>query len=101
MEHHPHEGPVSVWYLTPEGIAETTDPEECIRVEMQEFQNWLDGEVYGVVIEKAVDWDRRDADESMTTWKTVDDCWGNIGYEYAREAALEEFAPYKEEENHG
>lgn len=98
--HTPARGPKSIWYLTPDGIAEVPDPEKHIRGEIEEYQNWADGEVYVYIIEKAVDWKRTDdEDETMTTWEPVEDgtCGHLIGYKYAEETALEEFAPYKKE----
>lgn len=97
--HTPERGPVSVWYLLPEQFSEVPDPLACIKAEIEEYQNWADGEVYGYIIEEAVDWVRKDnEDEEMSTWEQVDDgsCWGFFGYKYAKESALEAFAPYRE-----
>lgn len=98
----PHDGPSSVWYILPEQIAEigpSSSPEEALRVEIEEYRAWRDGEVYGYIIEKSVDWVRKDdEDEIMSTWEEVEDgsCWGFVGYKWAKEAALEEFKPYQE-----
>jgi hypothetical protein len=101
VEHHtPNNGPVSVWYMLPEGIAEVTNPLEYLRGDVQEYQNWADGEVYGYIIEKSVEWERADGeDETRTTWEEVEDgsCWGLIGFDYAAQAAEEALSPYESE----
>jgi hypothetical protein len=95
--HTPQEGANSIWYLLPEQFSEVPDPAAAVRAEIQEYQNWVDGEVYGYVIEKSVDWVRKDnPEESRATWEEEESCWGYVGYDYAKESALEEFAPYRE-----
>lgn len=96
--HTPNEGANSIWYLMPEQFSEVPDPKKCIEAEIAEYQNWCDGEVYGYIIEKSVDWVRKDnPEETASTWEEVESCWGYIGYEYAKESALAEFGPYKAE----
>lgn len=97
--HTPERGPNSVWYILPEQIKEIGGtPEEALRVEIQEYQDWAEGNVYGYIIEKAVEWKRTDGeDETRTTWEEEESCWGLIGYDWAVQAAKEEFAPYKKE----
>lgn len=90
VEHRPVRGAWSLWYLTADDIAEheIADPAEYIGAERDEYQAWADGEVFGYVIERAVQWGRRDGREgSMTTWEEVDSLWGLVGYEYAEQAA--------------
>lgn len=97
VEHRPAQGAWSLWYLTADDVADAgiPDPEACIREEIAEYQAWADGEVFGYVIEKAVQWGRRDGQEgSMTTWDHVDSLWGLVGYEYAEQAAKEEFESF-------
>lgn len=98
--HTPERGANSVWYLMPDQFAEVPDPKKHIGAEITEYQNWADGEVYGYIIEKSVAWmptDEEDCENlgERTTWEHVDSCWGYVGYEYAKSAALEEFAPHK------
>ncbi|MBD3004584.1 hypothetical protein [Streptomyces sp. 5-10] len=96
VEHTPHEGPRSLWYLLPEDIQEIGNtPEEALKTEIDEYQSWAEGDVWGFIVEKSVDWTRTDdEDETRTTWEMVDSCWGFIGYRYAEEAAREGFAAY-------
>lgn len=87
-EHNPGRGPASLWYLMPTGLAEVTDPEARLRGDIAEYQSWADGEVYGYIVEEAADWVRKDGEPgSMTTWDTVEDLWGLIGFEFAQESA--------------
>ena len=65
---------------------------------MEEYKNWINGEVYFYVVEKDVEWrkvdpttDDPDYLDTMHTWETVDSCGGYYGDEYAREAAMEAF----------
>jgi hypothetical protein len=99
VEENPHDGAHSIWYVTPERLAETTwTAEKVIEAEVREYQLWASGEVYGHVIEKSVHWVSQDHNDAETdTWEHEDSCWGYIGREYAEEAAREAFAPYKEE----
>lgn len=88
--HTPHDGPVSVWYLTPEDLEQTNDPVACIKGEQEEYRAWATGEVYGYVIEQRVTWERTDRPgATMQTWEHVDSCYGFYGHEYAVEAGRE------------
>ncbi|MFF7953916.1 hypothetical protein [Streptomyces griseorubiginosus] len=99
-----HDGPSTIWYLMPEGIAEVNDPKEYIRSEIAEYRAWARGEVYGHIIEKAVTWEPvPDGDEDVilgarTTWEEVTDgsCWGLITYEWAEQEAKDQFTAYLE-----
>lgn len=106
VEHRPHDGAWSLWYVMPGKLAETTWPaEKVIESEIKEYRAWAEGEVYGHIVEKNVTRIARDAedrddpelDDETTEWEHVDSCWGYIGREYAEEAAREAFAPYAEE----
>jgi hypothetical protein len=89
----------SFWYVTYdtsswraytgfEPGAETPHP----LVNMNEYKAWCEGDCWGYAVEQNVTWQRADdPDESMQTWKTVDDCWGFYGSDYARERALAAF----------
>jgi len=98
IEDNPVEGARSLWYMTPEQIKDVGNtPEEVIRSEINEYRSWAKGEVYGYIIERAVDWDSRDSDESTSTWEEVESCWGLIGSEWAEQAARDAFASYETE----
>lgn len=95
----PHEGPDVVWYILPDEIAEVPDPVAALKSSRDEYRAWASGEVYGYIIEEAVDWRRVDGrdDDGMTTWEGVDtdgSCWGLIGYKYAEGEAQREFAAF-------
>lgn len=69
-------------------------------IDMDEWQAWCEGEVYGYVVQKRVRWSTDDADyDDMSTWEDVEDgsCWSLYGMEYAQKTALEAFKEYAEE----
>ena len=69
--------------------------EECLRGELEEFNRWMAGDCYGIVVQAKVTWTPSDPHyEERETWETVDSCWGFIGEEWAVEAAR---ADYSEE----
>jgi hypothetical protein len=102
----------SYWYVTYNSRAWRkaagwiTDEEDAAalargyaRPNMDEYKAWINGEVYGYVVERKALWrkvdpttDDPDYLDAMTTWETVDFCWGFYGDEYAREAALKALA---------
>jgi hypothetical protein len=106
IEDRPHDGAWSLWYVMPGKAAESTaTPEAIIESEITEYRTWAEGEVYGYVIDKAVTWvpkeghgpeDDEDIPAERETWEEVDSCWGFIGYDYAKQAAKEAFATYRE-----
>lgn len=71
---------------------------ECIEAEARAYEQWCNGEVYGVVIVRdddlgtdVVDWhDDYDVDPE----DVVDSCWGFFGMDWATEAAHEMLAPW-------
>lgn len=103
----PHDGAWGLWYLMPDKAAETTwPPEKLINFEIQRYRDWAQGEVYAYIIEKSVTYvlkdgqdvsDIEDLDDELVTWETADSCGGFIGYDEAKEAALEAFAEHKED----
>lgn len=103
IEENPVEGARSIWYLMPEKAAESTwEPEKVINSEIEEYRAWAEGEVYGYIIERSVTWVPKEdpnGEVEMETWEEVEEgsCWGFVGYDYAKEAALEAFEPYKAE----
>ncbi|MEV5136277.1 hypothetical protein AB0K71_15595 [Streptomyces syringium] len=88
IESRPKRGPVSLWYLLREDAEDLGMlPEAYLDAERAEYEAWAEGDVYGYVVEEAVDWLRADVDEAMTTWEEVDSCWGHYGYDWAASAA--------------
>lgn len=64
------------WGLTDEYLAEHPDVVPC---SMGEYKAYLDGECYGIVVEKLVRWQEVDGDRTTETWDEVDSCWGFYG----------------------
>ncbi|MFF4701068.1 hypothetical protein [Streptomyces chattanoogensis] len=93
IESRPARGPVSLWYLLREDAEDLGMlPEAYLDAERTEYEAWAEGDVYGYIVEEAVDWLRADADDTMSTWEEVDSCWGHYGYGWAAaqaRAALE------------
>jgi hypothetical protein len=58
--------------------------------DMSEWEAYVEGDVYGWVVERRVTW-RREDDPTVTRdeWVEVESCWGFYGREYAEEAARE------------
>lgn len=72
-----------VWYAEPETVAENMElaplwngldlVDGCI----EQYRAYLDGEVYGVILEKRVTWQRADdPDVTQETWEHEDSVWG-------------------------
>lgn len=106
IEDRPHDGAWSIWYMTAENQAQIVTPaEEAVRLEIEEYRLWAEGEVYGYVIEKDVtriprdaeDRDDPDVDDETREWEDVESCWGYIGRDYATTMAREAFVPYAKE----
>jgi hypothetical protein len=59
--------------------------------EQAEWQAWLDGDVYGVIVERhhtgTTTWD--DTTTATSRWREVDALWGLYGHAYARQYALD------------
>ncbi|MFE7124058.1 hypothetical protein [Streptomyces sp. NPDC057617] len=89
IESRPERGAVSLWYLMGEDAEDLGIlPEAYLDAERAEYQAWADGEVYGYIVEEAVDWVRADdATETRTKWEEVDSCYGHYGFEWAASAA--------------
>ncbi|MER5617679.1 hypothetical protein [Streptomyces sp. NPDC002215] len=104
IEDQTHDGPGTIWYLMPKGIAEVIEPKEYIRSEIAEYRAWASGEVYGYIIERAVNWKPvtdQYADvivSERTTWEAVTEgsCWDLITYELAEREARNQFRTYLE-----
>ncbi|NEA50429.1 hypothetical protein [Streptomyces sp. SID10815] len=91
IESRPERGPVSLWYLLGEDAEDLGIlPEAYLDAERAEYQAWAEGDVYGYVVEQAVDWVRADdPQETRSDWEEVDSCWGHYGFEWAVAAARE------------
>lgn len=66
------------WGQTGERL-ETSAPE------LEEWRNYVEGEVYGFTIDHACSFDE---DGDPDDWSELDSCWGFYGEEYARSEAL-------------
>jgi hypothetical protein len=67
---------------------------------MAEWKSYVEGDVWGYIVEKRVTWATGDDDyDDRETWEDAPDdssCWGLYGHEYAEQAAreaLDEHAP--------
>lgn len=56
---------------------------KCLKGEVETFATYLEGDVYGIIVEEAV----LDSDGDVTEWNEIDACWGFYGYKYAEEEA--------------
>lgn len=83
-------GASAVWYVLP-GEEYPNDPTAYLECEARAYRQWADGETYGWITEEIKFWTDGDGG-TLATWEEVDSCWGLIGYDYARTAALEELA---------
>lgn len=92
--------------LTEEYLAEHPDVEGDGFANLDEFQAWIEGDVYGYRIERNQRW--RQVDEEgeliplldapeMTTWEEEDACFGYYGHDVALGAAGEAFDAFLKE----
>jgi hypothetical protein len=69
-----------------------TTPPVDLSGEKAEWQAWLDGDVYGVVVERhrtgTITWDDNTT-TATSQWREVDSMWGLFGHEYAHQEALD------------
>lgn len=87
-------GQIGFAYITPEKLEETgiTDVEGAMSSEVETLGQWMNGEVYGWVLEKKragkVVFDDPDEDSlDYEDWDERDCCWGIIGYDWAEKEA--------------
>jgi hypothetical protein len=88
------------WYVTYDSAA-WREAIECpaAKPDMSEYKAWVEGEVYGVIVERLDTWERADDNSfTMDSWTEVESAWGHHGYEYATEAASEMLSEYEESE---
>ncbi|MFG2042180.1 hypothetical protein [Dactylosporangium sp. NPDC048998] len=73
-------------YRAHAGITGTVD----LTAERDEWQAWLDGDVYGVIVERATQWPPcvHCGRAVPAGWVHADACWGFYGHTYATEQAL-------------
>jgi hypothetical protein len=79
---------------TPEWVAELgggADVEAALKMCADTFENHAGGYVYGWKLQREVTW-RNSDDQEMTTWKTMEELWDLIGWEYAQESARDALA---------
>lgn len=62
---------------------------EVGKAELDEYRYWIEGDVYGVDVEKAVSFD---SDDEPDVWESVGEveCWGFFGEDYAKQTAQDE-----------
>ncbi|MFI0985045.1 hypothetical protein [Streptomyces exfoliatus] len=96
LESAPQSGPRSLWYMTGDEILALDAgllTEGYVEAEMEEYEAWAEGDVWGYVIEEYADWTRDGRpDESMTTWGEVDSGFDLYGGPWARACAREALA---------
>lgn len=108
-------GQIGWAYINPDAERwEGFDEEAIITCLVEELGRWMNGEVYGYIIERLVYWTKNYHDEngeelprwlelpsveSGEEWIEEDSCWGYIGYEWAEQEAkniLDTYAPEEE-----
>jgi len=86
--------------LTDEYLAAHPEVDANSLANMDEYQAWCEGDVYGYLIEVKQRWRRVDDEDNvvslmdgdeMTTWEEVEAIYGFYGYDQAVEAAREAF----------
>ncbi|MGW3336183.1 hypothetical protein ACWDCL_01715 [Streptomyces sp. NPDC001009] len=85
LESAPDDGPRSLWYMTGDEILDLDRgllSEGYLEAEMEEYEAWLAGDVWGFVIEETDDPETDEPD-----WRPVDSCHGFYGASYARAQA--------------
>ena len=89
-------GTVGFIMATPKTIEMCGTPDELIdeglRAEIEEFDQFLRGDVYGYVVEeeiKASGTDSAGTEHEYSEYEHVDSCSGFFGFEYCKQAAIE------------
>ena len=88
---------------------EGMEPEKVMASFVSELGKWMDGEVFGWIVEKKIELApiTRDEDGTVTDvdyensqedWEEEESCWGYIGYDWAIQAAKTEGLGMTEEE---
>lgn len=80
-------------YINPDAETwEGMEPKEIIAGHLSELAKWMNGEVYGYIVERRITgtkiYDNDVAEpEPFEEWVEEDSCWGHIGIEWATQAA--------------
>jgi hypothetical protein len=96
-------GQVGWTYIRPDAEKwEDMDVPAILSGFITELGKWMNGEVYGWIVEKKVTGnkvydDGVAEDEAFEEWVEEDSCWGFIGYEYAESEAKSALGEDKEE----
>lgn len=76
-------GFLGIIYDTPEGRENTGAPaddiERQLAAEVDEYNQFLQGECYGYVVEELVHYQEVDGERTHEEWEHVDSCWGFLG----------------------
>lgn len=85
-------------HLTAWGLDEE-DADHPARDAAADWQAWLDGEVYGVILEELTTWTSNTIAGPRTRdeWESIESVWGFYGSDYAKEAGLETFGDQLED----
>lgn len=76
------------WTGTDEEIRQSA--ENCLRCEVETYDHYLTGEVYGYVLEQADE----DADpDDDSSWDEIESCWGFYGYDWKTNGIKDHLAP--------
>ena len=71
---------------------------EYLTAEVNEYNQYLTNDVWGVVVERKVTWQRTgQPDTTMDTWEDIDSFYGLYGSEYAATEAASQFDYYTAE----
>lgn len=70
----------------------TWNPEQALRVDVEEYNRWATGEVYGYIVERQIP--ACDHCGCETRWEHEESVWGHIGSEYAEQAAREALSDF-------
>lgn len=83
--------------ITDEAIKPVIDQDYLNSVNLDEWQAYVEGDVYGYILEERNTWTRTSplnasngtTPDTMETWEEIESTWGFYGYDYAKEAAME------------
>lgn len=87
------------WLLTQTGEPDPTNAEqnrtpsvaEVMEADVKAYNNWVEGNYVGYIVEESVLWVRsNDSEQEMTTWQEIEDgaCWGIDDADYALTEAV-------------
>lgn len=70
----------------------TWNPEQALRVDVEEYNRWTTGEVYGYIVERQIP--TCDHCGCEARWEVEESVWGHIGTDYAEQAAREALSDF-------